>query len=76
MNSGAVYVFVRTGATWAMRDFIKPPSGGNTYYGFLGMSGDGRTLTVGAPYEATGGRGVNAPATGSRGLSGALHIYR
>jgi hypothetical protein len=76
MNSGAVYVFVRTGATWAMRDFIKPPSGGNTYYGFLGMSADGRTLTVGAPYEATGGRGVNAPATGSRGLSGALHIYR
>lgn len=73
---GAVYVYIRTGTTWSMRDFIKSPNGGNIYFGFLAMSGDGQTLTASAPFESTAGRGIDVPPTGARSRSGALYIYR
>ena len=48
---GAVYVFTRSGSSWASQAYLKPPQANNQdEFGFaLALSGD--TLAVGARYE-------------------------
>jgi hypothetical protein len=50
-QSGAAYVYTRTGSTWTFRDYVKAPM--VTYGDFFGyslaLSGDGARLAVGAP---------------------------
>jgi len=52
-NAGAAYVFRRTGSTWAQEAYLKASnSGAGDGFGLrLALSGLGRTLVVGAPYE-------------------------
>jgi trimeric autotransporter adhesin len=55
-NSGAVYVFTRTAASWsATPAYLKPSSGSvNGVFGSsLSLSGDGRALAIGAPYDVS-----------------------
>jgi hypothetical protein len=60
-NSGAAYVFVRTGTTWAQQAYVKPSNtGGSDEFGrSVALSGDGSTLAVGAPLEDSDATGIN-----------------
>ena len=62
-NTGAAYVFARTGTTWAQQQKILPSdSEAGAQFGFsCGISGDATRLVVGAYYDdATGGAGSGA----------------
>jgi hypothetical protein len=80
-QSGAVYVYKRSGSTWSQEAFIKAVNNGsNDQFGYsVSISGD--TLAVGAFYESseqttiTNGSGVTVDITGSP-QSGAVYIYR
>lgn len=53
-NSGAAYVFVRSGTTWTQQAYLKASnSGADDYFGWsVTLAGD--TLVVGAPQEDSG----------------------
>jgi hypothetical protein len=75
--SGAVYVFTRHHDAWQQQAYIKAS---NTDQGdFFGSSLalDGDTLAVGAPQEASNGRGVDsaAEADNSAFASGAVYVF-
>ena len=55
-NAGAVYIFVRNGATYEFKTYLKPdPEDGDTaiagdhFGGAVALAADGQTLVVGAP---------------------------
>jgi hypothetical protein len=52
-NSGAVYIFVRTGNTWTQEAILKTPviSNGGAFGSSVSLSADGNTLAAGAPYD-------------------------
>jgi trimeric autotransporter adhesin len=60
-TSGAVYLFVRNGATWTQQAYIKPSNtGAGDIFGYsVALSSDGNTLVVGSPGEDGGVPGVN-----------------
>ena len=77
-KAGAVYVFIRTGVSWAQQAYIKA-SNAQTNDGFgmdVSVSADGDTLAVGAYMEASiatgvGGDDANNDANGA----GAVYVY-
>ncbi len=78
-NSGAVYVFRRTGDTWAQEAYIKASNtGGNDRFGSsVSLSGD--TLAVGALFEDSDNRGIidpNGPDNDNSVDSGAVYVFR
>jgi hypothetical protein len=77
-NSGAVYVFTRSGAVWTQQAYIKasnPDFSDN--FGFavaLGAGGD--TLAVSAPAEDSNATGINGDqANNQAGTSGAVYVF-
>src|SRR5213596_2064458 len=63
-NSGAVYLFGRTGTTWAQQAYIKASNTGEVQdgdeFGYsISLSGDGNWLVVGAIGEDSAATGVN-----------------
>jgi hypothetical protein len=75
-DSGAVYVFTRTGTTWSQQAYIKASNtdaGDN--FGWVSLSGD--TLVVGAHGEDSNATGVNGlnQADNSASLSGAAYVF-
>lgn len=77
-ESGAAFLFSRSGTTWTQQAYVKPSNtAASQAFGFaLALSADGTRLAVGAPGEAGGGTGVNGPQ-GSTGLrnSGAVYVF-
>lgn len=85
-NSGAVYVYRRSGSAWNLEAYIKPPATRPEaqFGGSVALSADGATLAVGAPQERSAARGVNGdmiddcgtaePVNCTRG-AGAAHVY-
>jgi hypothetical protein len=76
-GSGAVYVFRRSGSTWAQEAYLKASNtGANDLFGYsVALSGD--TLAVGAYYEASNATGVNGnQADNSATDSGAVYMFR
>jgi hypothetical protein len=77
-DSGAVYVFTRTGATWTQQAYVKASNTGvdDGFGTSVALSGD--TLAVGAPTEDGNGNGVNsgAEADNSASDSGAVYVLR
>jgi trimeric autotransporter adhesin len=59
-NSGAVYVFTRSGGTWTQQAYVKASNTGqNDQFGVsAALSGDGDTLAVGATAEDSDATGV------------------
>ncbi len=59
MDSGAAYVFRRSGSTWAQEAYLKASNTGAwDYFGYaVAISGD--TVVVGAGYEESNATGVN-----------------
>jgi hypothetical protein len=74
-QSGAVYVFTRTGNTWAQQAYIKSGnSEGGDLFGYgVGLSADGNAMAVAGYDEDGSGKGVN-PAV-DNGLNGTGAIY-
>ncbi len=60
-NAGAVYVYVRAATGWTQQAYVKASNtdAGDDFSRSLALSGDGRTLAVGAPYESSAATGVN-----------------
>ncbi len=55
INSGAVYVFTRSGLTWTQQAYVKASNtGANDNFGYS-LALDGDTLVVGAPLEGNSG---------------------
>ena len=77
-DAGAVYLFRRTGTTWAQEAYVKSTHNepfdefGNT----VALSSDGRTMVVGARGEDSGATGVNGDQTdNSVDESGAAYVF-
>ena len=88
-DSGAVTVYSRTGAVWNVEAFVKAPVAGafDDFGSSVALSGDGGTLAVGSPDEASASTGTFAPSdvpgsdyqlalASNVASSGAAYVYR
>jgi hypothetical protein len=76
--SGAVYVFTRTGSTWAQQVYVKASNtGADDGFGWsVALSGDGSTLAAGAPFEDSNVTGVNGnQADNTASFAGAVYVF-
>src|SRR5262249_26312990 len=60
LGAGAVYVFTRSGTTWAQQAYIKASNmdAGDQFGASLALSADGSTLAVGAFEESSAATGI------------------
>jgi len=79
-DSGAAYVFRRTGTTWAQEAYVKASNTGGLGARFghaLALSSDGTTLAVGAPGEQSDSNGIDGvQADVSASQAGAVYLFR
>ena len=76
INSGAAYVFTRSGTTWTQQAYLKASNtGAGDEFGFtVAVSGD--TVVVGAFAEASNATGVGGTQTdNSLAYSGAVYVF-
>jgi len=77
-QSGAVYVFSRSGATWTQQAYVKASNteSSDRFGDSLTLSWDGNTLAVGARGEASNATGINGDQTdNSASQSGAVYVF-
>jgi hypothetical protein len=77
-NSGAVYVFTRSGNTWTQQAYVKASNtDGNDWFGYdVSLAGDSNTLAVGARQEGSNATGIDGnQADNSAIQSGAVYLY-
>ncbi len=77
-DSGAVYIYTRTGTTWAPAAYVKgAPVHASAEFGIsMALNGDGKVLAVGAFKDSGGGTGINPAKTMKPAQeSGAAYIY-
>jgi hypothetical protein len=76
-ESGAAYLFTRSGTTWTQQAYIKADNA-EEYDEFgvsIAVSGDGRTLIAGARMESSGAAGINGNQNdNSMPQSGAVYV--
>jgi hypothetical protein len=78
-NSGAVYVFARSGNTWSQEAYIKASNTGESdRLGYVvSLSADGSALAVSAIDEDSAARGLNgSPDSNALNASGAAYLFR
>jgi len=78
LESGAVYVFTRSGSTWLQQAYIKASNtGAEDLFGeALALSSDGNTLAVGAVLEDSNATGINGDQTDNSALeAGAVYVF-
>jgi hypothetical protein len=78
INSGAVYVFMRTGTVWSQQAYLKASNtGASDLFGHaVSLSADGSTLAVGAWAEASSATGVNGDQNNDLASgSGAVYVF-
>jgi hypothetical protein len=77
-DSGAAYLFRFIGSGWVEAAFVKAPDAArfDLYGSSVALSGDGRTLAVGAPYEGSSATGINGVRFNTdRFRSGAVYVH-
>jgi hypothetical protein len=80
-NSGAAYVFSRTGTTWVQQAYVKASNTGEKdegdEFGYsIALSDDGNTLAVGAIGEDSAAKGINGDQTDNAANgAGAVYVY-
>jgi hypothetical protein len=75
-GSGAVYVFVRAGATWSQQAYLKAPTVESHDVFGISLAISDNTLVVGASGDDSGARGVNGDQTdNSLEFAGAAHVF-
>ncbi|NJM38780.1 MAG: hypothetical protein HC845_13425, partial [Akkermansiaceae bacterium] len=74
-NSGAAYVFARSGTTWSQQAYLKASNPGvNDFFGWsVAVSGD--TVVVGAQNEDSSTTGVNSTPNESALNAGAAYVF-
>ena len=74
-NSGAAYVFIRSGTGWIQQAYLKASNSGaeDRFGSSLAVSGD--TLVVGAFGEDSSTTGVNSTSNNSSSNSGAAYVF-
>jgi hypothetical protein len=80
INSGAAYVFTRSGSAWSQQTYVKAsiPESGDRFGDSLALalSGDGNTLAAGAFFEDSGANGIGGDqASNASTDSGAVYLY-
>ena len=76
LQSGAAYVFVRSGQTWSQQAYLKPSNTGvsDWFGGDVDISGD--TIVVGAPFESSAASGVGGDeGDNSAQFAGAAYVF-
>ena len=80
VNNGAAYVFNRVDSTWAQEAYLKPSSTFiSTAFGTsVDVSGDGNTLVVGTPGDASGTTTINGDVTQTMDYAntGATYVFQ
>ncbi|GFE59572.1 FG-GAP repeat protein [Geobacter sp. AOG2] len=77
-QSGAVYVFTRSGAAWSQQAYVKASNteAGDWFGTSVALSGDGATLAVGAVGESSSATGSDGnQADNSAVGSGAVYVF-
>jgi hypothetical protein len=77
-NSGAAYVFERSGGAWRQQAYVKASNTGvGDEFGWsVALSADSATLAVGAPREDSNATGIDGnQADNSATNSGAVYLY-
>jgi hypothetical protein len=76
-NSGAVYVFRRTGSSWTQVSYVHAhqPDPEDQFGASVSLSGDGTAMVVGAPNEDGGGNGFNPVEDETESSAGAAYIF-
>ncbi|MBK8620059.1 MAG: S-layer homology domain-containing protein [Anaerolineales bacterium] len=76
-DSGATYIFTRTGSTWSQQAYVKASNAeAFDYFGYYAMALSGDTLAVASSYEASSATGVNGnQADNSAPYSGAVYVF-
>ena len=77
-DSGAVYVYTRSGTTWTPASYVKAsnPRASAEFGISLALNADGKVLAVGAFKDSGGGTGVNPPRNSKPAEeSGAAYVY-
>lgn len=79
VDSGAVYVFVRSGSTWVREAYLKASNGdaGDRFGASVAIGFNGSTLLIGAEGEDSNATGVNGDETNNGAAdSGAAYIFK
>src|SRR6478735_3361004 len=74
-NSGAVYVFTRTGGVWSQQAYLKASNAGAGDQFGVAVALAGDTLAVGALGEAGGSTGINHGDNNNAPGSGAAYVF-
>jgi trimeric autotransporter adhesin len=77
-DSGAVYVFTRSGTSWSQQAYVKAsnPDPADQFGLAVALSGDGTTLAVGANGEGSSATGINgSQADNGAEFSGAVYVF-
>ncbi len=77
-QSGAVYVFARSGVTWSQQAYIKASNteAGDEFGLAIALSGDGNTLAVGARLEDSNATGIGGNQSDNLApQSGAVYVF-
>jgi hypothetical protein len=77
-NSGAAYLFTRSGSSWSQKSYIKATNTGtdDRFGQSIAITGDGNSLAVGAIGESSIAKGVNGDQSdNSAANAGAVYLY-
>lgn len=76
-DSGAAYVFTRSGTTWSPQAYVKASNtGASDIFGqSVALSGDGSILVVGAPLEDSSSTGINGALNEAGTNPGAVYAF-
>ena len=78
-NSGAVYIFKRSGSAWSQQAYIKASNAesGDVFGTGISLSNNGDVLVVGAPGESSDSIGVNGDQNNNMAaFSGAAYLFK
>jgi hypothetical protein len=77
LAAGAVYVFQRTGQTWAQQAYLKASNTDSLDLFGSSVALSGNTLAVGAPNESSAARGINGNQNdNSLSVAGAVYVFQ
>lgn len=77
-DSGAAYVFTRTGVAWSQQAYVKASNTGrHDFFGYgVALAADGATFAIGAPGEASAATGIDGDQSDDSQLSaGAVYVF-